>query len=302
MDKAAFALHDSYEMSDYDKLSLLFQIHQACAIRTKATFSIVLLGWHPTCHFPNMKQTEQYDLLYDYITMLARNSDKVFKTKERKFVTIILAFSGNQESKSFLNRVFKGAAEYMSSFSGNVMPSFLATISEIANSQYSLDDILTINSSYFEKINEQSHNTVLSINQFAQFETEKIKVSIIDDNPITISILSNLLHNMNISGFDFKIRNFTDGYEFLESSWYKSGHTHIILLNDILPRKNGIEVMNYLRSQPNNEKYIIMLMSKRNTEEAIIYAFDNGADVYFSIPFNLRLIEAQIKSTLSRLR
>ncbi|WP_431028289.1 response regulator transcription factor [Lysinibacillus sp. LZ02] len=302
MDNSPILINDYHETTEYEKLCMLFQMQQAYVDRTKITFSILLLRWHPTCKFPNMTQVEQYQLLYDYVSKQIRNSDKVFKDTEGESVIIMLAFSGNQEAKHFLNRLFKSAKDYLGDICEDVIPGFLATISEIANCRYTLDEILLTNTQYVDKISNQQINTILSINDFSQFETEHIKVSIIEENPITVSILSNLLHKMNISNFDLQIQTFTDGYQFLQSDWYKSGHTHIVLVNDILPRKNGIEIMNYLRSLPNDEKYIIMLMSKRDSEDAIIYAFDNGADAYFSLPFNLRLVETQIKNILRRLR
>lgn len=290
------------DKTEYEKLSMLFQLQQSYVERTKLTFSIVMLRWHPTCLFPEMTPAEQYELLVDYISRQVRNSDKVFRDDRCKSIIIMLAFSGNNEAKHFLHRVFNAAEHLLKEVRGDVSPTFLATTSEIANAHCTLDEVLETGTAYLDKMETQPPNAVLPIEQFAKFDTELIKVSIIEENAITVSILKNLFSNMNISNFELQIQTFADGYEFLQSNWYRSGHTHIVLVNDILPRKNGIETMNYLRSLPNDEKYIIMLMSKRTSEDAVMYAFDNGADAYFSKPFNLRLVETQIKNIVRRLR
>ncbi len=43
------------------------------------------------------------------------------------------------------------------------------------------------------------------------------------------------------------------------------------------------------------------MMSKRNSQEDIIYAYESGADNYLIKPFNLRLLEIEIKRTFERL-
>ncbi len=292
----------SNNKTECEKLSMLFQLQQSYVARTKVTFSIVLLKWHPSCCFPDLTPTQQYELLYDYISKQIRNSDKVFRDKNGEFVIIMLSFSGNDEAKHFLHRIFNAGKHVLKDVCGDVSPTFLGTISEIANAHCTLEEVLETGRVYLDKLETQPPNAVLSIDQFAKYDTELIKVSIIEENDIIVSILKNLLSNMNISNFELQIQTFTDGYEFLQSNWYQSSHTHLVLVNDILPRKNGIEIMNYLRNLPNNGKYIIMLMSKRTSEEAVTYAFDNGTDAYFSKPFNLRLVEAQIKNIIRRLR
>ena len=294
--------NECMDQTDYEKLSMLFQLQQFYVVRTKITFSIVAIKWHPSCVFADMTSTEQYNLLYDYISRQARNSDKVFRDACHQSVIAILAFSGSNEAKHFLHRVFNAAQHVLKDAGGDAAPSFLATASEISSSHCTLEEVLQTSAACLEKLETQPPNTLLSIDQFAKFDTELLKVSIIEGNSTIVSILKNMFSNMHIPNFNLEIQTFADGYEFLQSNWYQSGHPHIVLVNDILPRKNGIEIMNYLRSLPNDKKYIILLMSKRVSEDATIYAFDNGADAYFSKPFNLRLVETQIKNIVRRLR
>ena len=72
-------------------------------------------------------------------------------------------------------------------------------------------------------------------------------------------------------------------------------------MNDILPLKNGLEILHTLRKMPNEKKFVIYMMSERNSENAILNAYESGVDEYIVKPFNLRLLEAKIKRTFARL-
>jgi DNA-binding response OmpR family regulator len=43
------------------------------------------------------------------------------------------------------------------------------------------------------------------------------------------------------------------------------------------------------------------MMTKRSSEEDMIYAYESGVDSYFIKPFNLRLLEIEVKRTFERL-
>ena len=106
---------------------------------------------------------------------------------------------------------------------------------------------------------------------------------------------------MVISNVTLDIRTFVDGYEFLQSDWYKSAHPHIIIMNDILPRKNGIEVLHTIRRMPNQKKFTIYMMTARNSQTDMINAYEAGVDGYLIKPFDLRLFEAELRRTFARL-
>ena len=87
----------------------------------------------------------------------------------------------------------------------------------------------------------------------------------------------------------------------MQSDQYKSGHLHLVLMNDILPLQNGLEILYKLRQMPNEKKFIIYMMSERNSENAMMNAYEGGVDEYIVKPFNLRLLESKIKRTFARL-
>jgi DNA-binding response OmpR family regulator len=123
----------------------------------------------------------------------------------------------------------------------------------------------------------------------------------LEENAIFRNALYRTIDNINLDNFEVEIKEFEDGYEFLESNWYLSNQTHLIIMNDILPRQSGLDVLHRIRALPNNKRFIVFMMSKRSSEEDMIYAYESGADNYYIKPFNLRLLEVEIKRTFERL-
>ncbi|GIP33445.1 hypothetical protein [Paenibacillus sp. J2TS4] len=52
---------------------------------------------------------------------------------------------------------------------------------------------------------------------------------------------------------------------------------------------------------PDNKKYIIIMMSNNKTDEGMVYSDEAGVDEYIAKPFNIRLLEAQMKKILKSL-
>jgi two-component system KDP operon response regulator KdpE len=71
----------------------------------------------------------------------------------------------------------------------------------------------------------------------------------------------------------------------------------LILLDIGLPDKNGLEVLNELRTWYNHS---IIILSVIDNEENIVKALDNGASDYVTKPFRVNELLARIRSCLNR--
>ena len=100
-----------------------------------------------------------------------------------------------------------------------------------------------------------------------------------EENDIFRNALYRTIDNLNFDNFETEIKEFQDGYEFLESNWHLSSHTHLIIMNDILPRQSGLDVLHKIRMLPNNKRFIVFIMTKRSSEEDMIYAYESGATI-----------------------
>ena len=293
-------LVENYNLTKGELLSEIFKLQVASIKRMKTRFSMVFMALHST---KEQKKVEQhlYMKIDDFLKEQIRDSDYIFQHNMYEYFIILLSFSGEAEATSFLNRIFSSVKQHFQ-LTGELEDQYLsAIVVEIASGEIRLVDVLNKG---IEALREMPfHNFVIQyVHCFKLREVEKIKASIIENDPISLSILETMLEKTITKKFDIEMQCFNDGNQFLMSNWYHSGHTHIVILNDILPKRNGIEVLHELRSLPNHKKFIVIMISNRNNEENIIFSYENGVDLYIAKPFNIYIFEAQIKRILSRLR
>lgn len=77
----------------------------------------------------------------------------------------------------------------------------------------------------------------------------------------------------------------------------KQGEIDLIILDVMLPKLNGYEVLKHVRDNQNRWDPVIMLTAK-DEEDDKIYGLDSGADDYMTKPFSNRELVARIKSSL----
>ena len=273
----------------FDQIKDFFNVLKANVVRSRTTITAVFLS----ASFKRLG-FQQEDLT-SYLGSKIRKTDFLFELKEPHKWCIILSQSGEEEAQAFLNRLFADT---------NIVSSLTlsATIIEIGNNRVEFEELLEVgNRALDEVISTGSPFEVTYISQFKEKDIEKIKVSILEENEIFRNVLSSSMENMNVDMFELEIKAFSNGYDFLESNWYRSSHTHIIIMNDILPRKNGLEVLHMVKQLPNEQRFITYMMTKKKSEEDMLYAYEIGVDEYLIKPFNIRLFEAQIRRTFERL-
>lgn len=117
------------------------------------------------------------------------------------------------------------------------------------------------------------------------------KILIIEDEP---NIRELVLYNLKTNGYDCIAAE--DGI--MGITMVHKEKPDLILLDIMLPGKNGFEICNELRDEGNNTP-IIMMTAK--TEEADkVMGLECGADDYISKPFGIREMMARIKAVLRR--
>lgn len=156
-------------------------------------------------------------------------------------------------------------------------------------------------SSYMALYQIAAEQMVVEITTYRQPKLEKVKISIIEDDGLMRNIIATTIRKMPTPDYMKEVALFTDGDAFLQSDFYYSAHKHIVIMNDVLPKKTGLDVLHSIREMANERKFIIYMMTNRNAEEAMIDAYEKGVDVYLIKPFNLRLFEAQLQRTFRSL-
>lgn len=105
-----------------------------------------------------------------------------------------------------------------------------------------------------------------------------------------------IIYTLNNNGFEAK--GFDSGEHLIEN--LSKEDVDLILLDIMLPGKDGIELLKILRNDKNfNQIPVIMLTSKSSELDKII-GLDSGADDYITKPFSILELQSRIKSVLRR--
>lgn len=87
--------------------------------------------------------------------------------------------------------------------------------------------------------------------------------------------------------------NGQDAIDFINSGLYD-----LAILDIMMPKKDGLEVLKEVR-QSGNKIPIIMLTAKSQTQDLVL-GLDQGADDYITKPFNLEELLARVRAVLRR--
>ncbi|GLC89758.1 response regulator [Lysinibacillus piscis] len=279
----------SQDVMQEHEVKRYFNILRESVIRSHLTMTVVFLTFANDVQ--NHAVPEEMSM---FLKSKLRKTDLLFQLVDGKHWGIFFLQSSVVEARAFLERIFNILEEEHSNLLVN------ATITEIRNNDVSFDTLITQNKQLLTKIGQKKW-AVEEIIDYQQPPTEHVKVSVIEQNQIFRQVLEVAISQLVIPHFSLEVSTYEDGYSFFQSNNYKSAHIHLIITNDILPRKNGFEILHLLRAMPNGNKFIIYMMSERNSESVAINAYDGGADEFITKPFNLRLLEAKIKRTFERL-
>lgn len=118
-----------------------------------------------------------------------------------------------------------------------------------------------------------------------------VKILIIEDEYNLADAISSMLKSKKYS-----VLIKTDGEEGLEEAL--TDVYDLIILDVMLPHKNGFEILKELRNERINSK-IIMLTAKSTIDDKMI-GFNNGADDYLTKPFHMEELIARVNIQLRK--
>ncbi|MBF0360167.1 MAG: response regulator transcription factor [Oligoflexia bacterium] len=117
------------------------------------------------------------------------------------------------------------------------------------------------------------------------------KILIVEDEP---HIAEGLSFNLELEGL--LIDRALDG-EIAISKW-KSFNPDLIILDLMIPKISGLEVLELIREE--NEKIPILILSAKNQVLDKVHGFSLGADDYLTKPFHLEELIQRVKSLLKK--
>lgn len=122
---------------------------------------------------------------------------------------------------------------------------------------------------------------------------EKPRVLIVDDVELNRAFLSDILKD------DYQISEACDGIEALEQIADLKDRLSIVLLDIIMPGKDGFEVLEEMKKSGWLERIPVVLISAENSAEYISRAYGMGAADYISRPFDSGIIKKRVENTIS---
>lgn len=115
----------------------------------------------------------------------------------------------------------------------------------------------------------------------------------VDDDNTTCDIE---VYTLTQTGFEAK--GFADGISMLEA--LKTKKPELIVLDIMLPGKDGVEILKEIRSNPDTRKIPVIMATAKGTEMDKIQGLDTGADDYLVKPFGVMEMVSRIKAVLRR--
>ncbi|MFN8347494.1 MAG: response regulator [Spirosomataceae bacterium] len=117
----------------------------------------------------------------------------------------------------------------------------------------------------------------------------KVKVLIVDDEP---NILMSLEFLMKKEGYRVFIAR--DGEEAFDI--IKSEVPDVVLLDIMMPKVDGYQVCQFIKSTPEYTHSKVIFMSAKSKEGDVKKGFDLGADMYISKPFSTRDLLSKVNT------
>lgn len=136
------------------------------------------------------------------------------------------------------------------------------------------------------------------ISQTSRMDAPAVKAQpsalVVEDNEHVAYLLEFMLER---EGFDVAVaNNGRDAADCVENHPPRD----IVLLDVMLPYKDGFEIVKEIRSSPTWGATPVIMLSARSLEEDVVRALEAGANDYVLKPYNPRELLARIKRNIDR--
>ncbi len=119
------------------------------------------------------------------------------------------------------------------------------------------------------------------------------KILIADDEPDILEIISYNLQNEGYLVYTAK-----DGKDAIEKA--KQYNPDLIILDVMMPGKNGVEVCATLRALPAFQETLIIFLTAMNDEASHIKGLETGADDYINKPISPKVLISRVNALFRR--
>lgn len=121
---------------------------------------------------------------------------------------------------------------------------------------------------------------------------DKLKILIVDDSEINRMILSDMLES------EYEIMEASNGLEALEIIKNNLSEISLILLDNVMPKMSGLDVLTVMSKEKWNEDIPVIMISVENTRHIVDEAYELGIVDYINQPFDLNTVIRRVKNTI----
>ena len=119
------------------------------------------------------------------------------------------------------------------------------------------------------------------------------KILIADDEPDILEILQ-----FNLEAEGYEVSTAKNGVQAIEKA--KAIIPDLIILDIMMPGKNGIEVCNYLRTLPAFNNTLIIFLTAMSDDSTEVKGLESGADDYLTKPIRPKVLISKVNALFRR--
>ncbi len=123
-------------------------------------------------------------------------------------------------------------------------------------------------------------------------DSEKIEIIAVDDSPTSLRFVAETLR-----GAGYKVGTAKDGEEAIEM--ITSNPPAAVVLDILLPKKNGFQVCRELKTNPITKDTRIILLSSKSQEADRFWGQRQGADAYVTKPIQPAELTAIVNAVIA---
>jgi twitching motility two-component system response regulator PilH len=116
------------------------------------------------------------------------------------------------------------------------------------------------------------------------------KILVVEDSPTYLRKIANFLQDV-----EYEVITAIDGEEALEKAVQEN--PNLIVLDVILPKKNGFQVCRQLKTSPATQGIKILMMTSKSQDSDRFWGLKQGADEYMTKPFD----DNELMTTIAKL-
>jgi len=117
-------------------------------------------------------------------------------------------------------------------------------------------------------------------------------ILVVDDSPTDLRLMTAPLRQCKA----YRVITAADGEEALEKA--VGEHPDLIVLDIILPKKNGFQVCRQLKTAPDTQDIKILMLTSKSQDSDRFWGLKQGADEYMTKPFEDEELLANVAKLL----